>query len=96
LFSGIGNAYSNEILFQARMSPIALTQKLGLEQIERLFEATRLTLTNWVERLRAELTQPVGLGPRARGSSLKKDVVLKAKGKEREAAQPIGLEDACA
>ena len=54
LFSGIGNAYSDEILFDARLSPIALTQKLTSEQIERLFESTRATLTRWVELLRAE------------------------------------------
>ncbi|MEP6637153.1 MAG: DNA-formamidopyrimidine glycosylase family protein [Acidobacteriota bacterium] len=54
LFSGIGNAYSDEILFHARLSPIALTQKLSSEQIERLFDSTRATLTDWVELLRAE------------------------------------------
>jgi formamidopyrimidine-DNA glycosylase len=54
LLSGIGNAYSDEILFEARLSPIALTQKLTASEIERLFESTRATLSNWVERLRAE------------------------------------------
>ena len=54
LFSGIGNAYSDEILFDARLSPIALTQKLTSEEIERLFDSTRGTLTRWVELLRAE------------------------------------------
>ncbi len=54
LFSGIGNAYSDEILFEARLSPLALTQKLSREEIERLFAATRATLTGWVERLREE------------------------------------------
>lgn len=54
MFSGIGNAYSDEILFNAKLSPIALTQKLKAEEIERLFESTRATLTEWVERLRAE------------------------------------------
>jgi formamidopyrimidine-DNA glycosylase len=53
LFSGIGNAYSDEILFDARLSPIALTQKLTADQIERLFETTRSTLTKWIELLRA-------------------------------------------
>jgi formamidopyrimidine-DNA glycosylase len=52
LFSGIGNAYSDEILFDAQLSPIALTQKLTAEQIERLFETTRATLTKWTELLR--------------------------------------------
>jgi formamidopyrimidine-DNA glycosylase len=55
LFSGIGNAYSDEILWDARLSPVALTQKLTSEQIERLFSSTRATLTNWVERLRADV-----------------------------------------
>ena len=54
LLSGIGIAYSDEILFEARLSPIALTQKLTTSEIERLFESTRATLENWVERLRAE------------------------------------------
>jgi formamidopyrimidine-DNA glycosylase len=52
--SGIGNAYSDEILWQAQLSPIALTQKLAPEELKRLFEATRYSLTDWVERLRAE------------------------------------------
>ena len=54
LFSGIGNAYSDEILFEAQLSPIKLTQKLASDEIERLFEATRSTLTAWLERLRTE------------------------------------------
>src|SRR6202140_2738769 len=54
LFSGIGNAYSDEILFEAQLSPITLTQKLTSREIERLFEAVRNTLARWVERLRAE------------------------------------------
>jgi len=54
LFSGIGNAYSDEILFEARLSPLAQTQKLPAPEIKRLFEATRVTLTRWTERLRAE------------------------------------------
>jgi formamidopyrimidine-DNA glycosylase len=54
LFSGIGNAYSDEILFEARLSPLALTQKLKKEEIERLFVAVRTNLTEWVSRLRAE------------------------------------------
>jgi formamidopyrimidine-DNA glycosylase len=54
LFSGIGNAYSDEILFEARLSPLALTQKLTPDEIERLFLAIRTTLTRWVEELRAE------------------------------------------
>ncbi len=54
LFSGIGNAYSDEILFEARLSPLALTQKLKPEQIERLFVAVRNSLTQWTVRLRRE------------------------------------------
>ena len=54
LFSGIGNAYSDEILFEARLSPLALTQKLKREEIERLFSATRKSLADWTERLRRE------------------------------------------
>lgn len=54
LFSGIGNAYSDEILFEARLSPLALTQKLNREQIERLFTATRESLLQWTERLQRE------------------------------------------
>lgn len=54
LFSGIGNAYSDEILFEARLSPIKLTQKLTSDELEQLFTATRATLNLWVERLRDE------------------------------------------
>ena len=53
-FSGIGNAYSDEILHRAQLSPIALTQKLKPEEITRLYEATRDALAEWVERLRDE------------------------------------------
>jgi len=52
LFSGIGNAYSDEILFEARLSPLALTQRLKPEQIERLFAAVRNNLVRWTDRLR--------------------------------------------
>ena len=54
LFSGVGNAYSDEILFAAQLSPVALTQRLTPGEIQRLFEATRVTLTEWAERLRVE------------------------------------------
>lgn len=54
LFSGIGNAYSDEILFEAELSPLALTQKLTAPEITRLHEAARATLTRWTECLRAE------------------------------------------
>jgi formamidopyrimidine-DNA glycosylase len=55
LFSGIGNAYSDEILHRAGLSPLALSQKLAKEQVERLYEATRGVLCEWVARLRAEV-----------------------------------------
>jgi len=54
LFSGIGNAYSDEILHRARLSPVALTQRLTDEAVERLFAASQATLREWVERLRTE------------------------------------------
>jgi formamidopyrimidine-DNA glycosylase len=54
LFSGIGNAYSDEILFEAQLSPLALTQKLKTGEIERLFAAVRANLGDWVSRLRAD------------------------------------------
>jgi formamidopyrimidine-DNA glycosylase len=55
LFSGIGNAYSDEILFHAQLSPVTLTQRLKPEEMSRLYEATRNTLTQWVQELRAEV-----------------------------------------
>jgi formamidopyrimidine-DNA glycosylase len=54
LFSGIGNAYSDEILHRARLSPFLLTKNLTDEQIARLAEATKSVLEEWVERLRSE------------------------------------------
>jgi formamidopyrimidine-DNA glycosylase len=54
LISGVGNAYSDEILHVAQLSPIALTHKLKPEEWERLFAATRSTLTLWIDRLRIE------------------------------------------
>jgi formamidopyrimidine-DNA glycosylase len=54
LFSGIGNAYSDEILHNARLSPVMLTQRMNPEVIARLYQATRETLTHWTENLRAE------------------------------------------
>jgi len=54
IVSGIGNAYSDEILHAAQLSPIALTHKLGPGEWERLFAATRNTILLWVERLRKE------------------------------------------
>ena len=54
LFSGIGNAYSDEILHRARLSPVMLTRRIRDEEIERLFAATKATLEEWTTRLRAE------------------------------------------
>jgi formamidopyrimidine-DNA glycosylase len=54
IFSGIGNAYSDEILHRARLSPIAMTQKLSDEEITGLYEATRASLIEWTDRLRAQ------------------------------------------
>jgi formamidopyrimidine-DNA glycosylase len=54
LFDGIGNAYSDEILHAAKLSPFQLTGRLRDEEIVRLYEATRRTLLGWIERLRAE------------------------------------------
>ena len=54
ILSGIGNAYSDEILHRARLSPVRLTQAMAAEEIGRLFEATRSTLVDWTDRLRRE------------------------------------------
>jgi len=54
LVSGIGNAYSDEILHAAQLSPIALTHKLKPDEWDRLFTVTRSTLTLWIDRMRAE------------------------------------------
>jgi formamidopyrimidine-DNA glycosylase len=54
LISGIGNAYSDEILHAAKLSPVTLTHKLGDDEWARLYAATRDTLTLWIDRLRAE------------------------------------------
>jgi formamidopyrimidine-DNA glycosylase len=55
VLSGIGNAYSDEILHAAGLSPLALTQRLSAAEIDRLFEATRTTLQEWTERLRRDV-----------------------------------------
>jgi formamidopyrimidine-DNA glycosylase len=54
LFSGIGNAYSDEILHRAKLSPIKHTRRLSEEEIQRLYDATRAVLVEWTERLRRE------------------------------------------
>jgi formamidopyrimidine-DNA glycosylase len=57
IVSGIGNAYSDEILHAAQLSPIALTQKLAPPEWERLYAATRTTLQTWIDRLRDEANE---------------------------------------
>ena len=57
VFSGIGNAYSDEILHRARLSPVQMTTNLSDDEIARLYEATRQTLIGWTERLRAEAVE---------------------------------------
>lgn len=57
LLDGIGNAYSDEILHAARLSPVALTQRLTTDEWERLFSATRSTLQFWLDRLCSEATK---------------------------------------
>jgi len=54
LFSGIGNAYSDEILHRARLSPVRLTRQLTEQEIETLHRATRAVLAEWIDRLRRE------------------------------------------
>ena len=54
LFSGIGNSYSDEILFEARLSPFALTGKLTDAEVQALYDAARTVLRQWIDRLRAE------------------------------------------
>ncbi|MBK8995153.1 MAG: formamidopyrimidine-DNA glycosylase [Myxococcales bacterium] len=56
LVSGVGNAYSDEILFHARLSPVRLTRQLNDEELARLLSATRDTLRTWIERTRAEVS----------------------------------------
>ena len=57
LFSGIGNAYSDEILHAARLSPVALTQKLSPEEITRLHRATKESLRHWISLLRRQMDE---------------------------------------
>jgi len=54
ILSGIGNAYSDEILHRAKLSPVALTSRLSQQEMARLHEATQQTLTEWTQRLRQE------------------------------------------
>jgi formamidopyrimidine-DNA glycosylase len=72
LVSGIGNAYSDEILHAAQLSPITLTHKLQPQEWERLFAATRHTLGLWIERLRAE----AGAGFPEKVTAFRKDMAV--------------------
>ena len=54
VFSGIGNAYSDEILHRARLSPVQLTTNLSDAELDRLYDAIRVVLTEWIDRLRRE------------------------------------------
>lgn len=54
-FDGIGNAYSDEILHRARLSPLTLTSRLSDDEVARLYDATRSTLADWISRLRDEV-----------------------------------------
>jgi formamidopyrimidine-DNA glycosylase len=62
LFDGIGNAYSDEILHAAKLSPMQITRNLEASEVQRLFEATRATLAMWIERLRDEFGLADGMG----------------------------------
>lgn len=84
LFSGIGNAYSDEILWQAQLSPVKLTQKLTDEEIVRLHGATRDTLLEWIARLRAE----AGEGFPEKVTAFRKDMA--AHGRYREPCPRCG------
>jgi formamidopyrimidine-DNA glycosylase len=72
LFSGIGNAYADEILHRARLSPVKLTRQLTGEEATRLWEATRATLVDWVERLRRE----AGSGFPEKVTAFRKDMAV--------------------
>jgi formamidopyrimidine-DNA glycosylase len=64
LFSGIGNAYSDEILHRARMSPVTLTRSLDAEAAQRLLDATRVVMSEWTARLRGEAASHAGWPPK--------------------------------
>ncbi|WP_299397573.1 Fpg/Nei family DNA glycosylase [Pelagibius sp.] len=72
IFSGIGNAYSDEILHRAGMSPVAMTGKLSPAEIERLYQATRAALADWVERLRKD----AGKGFPEKVTAFRKDMAV--------------------
>src|SRR5271165_1918454 len=72
IVSGIGNAYSDEILHAAQLSPITLTRKLDSQEWEKLFAATRATLSLWIDRLRAE----AGTGFPEKVTAFRKDMAV--------------------
>ena len=72
IFSGIGNAYADEILHRARLSPIQLTEKLTSDQVNRLYHAIRGTLREWTQRLRDE----VGNGFPEKVTAFRKDMAV--------------------
>jgi formamidopyrimidine-DNA glycosylase len=78
LFSGIGNAYSDEILHRARLSPILLSSKLSQDEITRLREATQTVLYEWIARLRAE----TGQGFPKRVTAFRKDIAVHGRYRE--------------
>src|SRR5262249_32632064 len=78
LFSGIGNAYSDEILWHARLSPVKLTQKMSGDEIERLHRATRDTLLLWIERLRED----AGAGFPEKVTAFRKDMAVHGRYRE--------------
>ena len=80
VIDGIGNAYSDEILHAARLSPLALTQRLKDDEWERLFDATRATLQEWIDRLRDEA---------GRGVSRKSDRLSQRDGRARPLSQSL-------
>lgn len=85
-FSGIGNAYSDEILVHAGLSPVRRTDQLDDDELTRLHEATQSTLTAWLDRLRAE----VGDGWPAKVTAFRPDMVVH--GKYREPCAVCGTE----
>lgn len=75
IFSGIGNAYSDEILLHAGLSPVKRTAQLKDDEIDRLFEATRTTLEDWTERMRLE----VGDGFPEKVTAFRDDMIVHGK-----------------
>ena len=85
-FSGIGNAYSDEILLHARLSPVKRTQQLSDDEIDRLYDETQAVLTMWTDRMREE----VGDGWPEKVTAFRPDMVVH--GKYREACAVCGTE----